>query len=170
MIQIDLMDIAKLRLCIGFLGESHQYAWWQSSFLSSNSSQFLAPVFEKTSFYSQYYGVKDAAAKVHDTHIGIGKGVFHLFRLPENVERELHEILGKKENVIVFQNFVQDKNQSEQFLKDYSKNNVPDAIGPVRLGDITDIDKKIVWQTVAHYYLNSFNQRAKVFPYFSGEK
>ena len=170
MIQIDLMDIAKLRLCIGFLGELHQYAWWQSSFFSSNSSQFLLPVFEKTSFYSQYYGVKDAAAKVHDTHIGIGKGVFHLFRLPENIERDLHEILGKKENVTILQNDMQDKNHCEQFLKTYVKNNIAHAVGPVRLGDIADIDKKQVWQNLAQYYLNSFNQSSKVFPYFSGEK
>jgi len=84
-----LQDVFTLRMCIGFLGESDQYSWWPSSFLSPTSSAFLSPVFSKTSFTAQYYGVREAATIVHDEHIGIGKGVFHLFRLPE-----IHEIFN----------------------------------------------------------------------------
>lgn len=170
MAQMDLIDIVKLRFCVGYLGEVHQYAWWQSSFLSSTSSPFLTPMFGKTSIYSQYYGVRDAAARVHDTHIGLGKGVFHLFRLPEKNERELHELLGRSENVTITQGLIQNKNQIEQYLKSYSKNNSSNAIGPVRIGDVTDLDKKMIWQSLAHHYLNAFDKRLKVFPYFSGEK
>lgn len=170
MAQMDLMDIAKLRFCVGYLGEKDQYAWWQSSFLSSTSSVFLTPMFGKTSIYSQYYGFRDAAARVHDTHIGIGNGVFHLFRLPENIERELHELLGRSENVKIIQEMIQNKTQIEQYFKSYPKNNYSNAVGPVRLGDVADIDKKMIWQMVVHHYLKAFDHKSKVFPYFSGEK
>ena len=61
-----LQDIFKLRICVGFLGESDQYSWWASSFFSPTSSAFLSPVFSKTSFTAQYYGLRKAATIVHD--------------------------------------------------------------------------------------------------------
>jgi hypothetical protein len=36
--------------------------------------------------------VKEAAARVHDEYIGVGK-VYHLFRLPEHIEQALHSSL-----------------------------------------------------------------------------
>ncbi len=78
-----LIDIAKLRIAIGYLGEKSQYAWWRSSFFIPASRTYLAPVFGKTALLTRYYGMREAATLVHDERIGVGKGVFHLFRLPE---------------------------------------------------------------------------------------
>jgi hypothetical protein len=41
---------------------------------------------------AQYQGVRAAASRVHDDHIGLGK-VYHLLRLPERLEHVLFQRL-----------------------------------------------------------------------------
>ncbi|MBC8391765.1 MAG: BrxE family protein [Deltaproteobacteria bacterium] len=170
MTQKDLKEIAKLRVCIGFLGESHQYSWWQSSFFSVSSLAFLSPVFGKTSFLAKYYGVKEAATLVHDKHIGVGKGVFHLFRLPEILEIELHGLFEYQEIVKDLQQIIGNKDSAEQFLRKDAIACDISELGPIRLGDHTDVVKKSVWQTVAQHYLKAFQEGTRIFPYFSEVK
>ena len=40
---------------------------------------------------AQYHGVSEAARRVHDEHLSVGS--FHLFRLPEEMEQDLHALL-----------------------------------------------------------------------------
>lgn len=162
-----LKDIAMLRLCIGFLGESQQYGWWSSAFFSTTSTAFLLPVFSKTSFSAQYYGVKEAATVVHDEHIGIGKDVFHLFRLPEMHEIELHNLLGDSEIIKDAQRIVSHKDIAEQFLQEYAKNGDVKEVGPVRLGDTKDLANRSTWKVAVQHYLKAFTKGTKTFPYFS---
>jgi len=170
MARTGLKEIVKLRVCIGFLGESQQCAWWQSSFFSTMSSAYLSPVFGKTSFSAQYYGIKEAATRVHDEHIGIGKGVFHLFRLPEMHEIELHRILEDKKIIEDARLIVSGKDSAEKFLEEHAIDSGKAEVGPVRVGDNSDIARMPVWQTAAHYYLNAFRKRNKTFPFFSEVK
>nr|MBC8362874.1 BrxE family protein [Candidatus Desulfatibia profunda] len=139
MARTDLKEIVKLRVCVGFLGESQQCAWWQSSFFSPMSSAYLSPVFGKTSFSAQYYGIKEAATRVHDEHIGIGKGVFHLFRLHEMHEIELHRLLEDKEIIGDAGSIVSGRGSAERFLKEYAIDPGKAEVGPVRVGDNSDI-------------------------------
>ncbi len=162
-----LKDIATLRLCVGFLGESHQNSWWPSAFFSETSTAFLAPVFSKTAFSAQYYGVKEAATLVHDEHIGIGKDVFHLFRLPEMHEIELHGLIGDSEMAQDIKSTARDKDTAEQFLDNYAKKGDVKEVGPVRLGDTKDLAKKTTWKIAAQHYFNAFRKEDKTFPYFS---
>jgi hypothetical protein len=37
---------------------------------------------------AQYHGVTEAACRVHDERIGVGR-VFHLYRLPETIEQRI---------------------------------------------------------------------------------
>src|SRR5712691_11258595 len=89
------MQLARLRLLVGYLGEQRQCNWWPSVFFTPNSLAFLTPIFSKTAFMAQYQGVKAAASRVHDEHIGLGK-VYHLFRLPERLEQALYHYLQDK--------------------------------------------------------------------------
>ena len=82
-------ELLELRLLIAFLGERSQFAWWASSFFDNTSKPFLEPVFGKTAKLTQYHGAVEAARRVHDEHIGVGE-VFHLFRMPEENEEDLH--------------------------------------------------------------------------------
>jgi hypothetical protein len=170
MARIELKKIIKLRVSVGFLGEAQQYTWWQSSFFSTMSSAYLSPVFSKTSFSAQYYGIKEAATRVHDEHIGIGKGVFHLFRMPEMYEIELHRLLEDVEIIRDAGSIVSGRDSAENFLKEYAIDPGKSEVGPVRVGDNSDIAKMSVWQAVAYFYLSAFKEGNKTFPFFSETK
>jgi hypothetical protein len=163
-------NIAKLRLCVGFLGEQQQHAWWQSSFFSSSSTAFLTPVFGKTSSLAQYYGVKEAATKVHDESIGIGSGVFHLFRLPESIERDLHRLFEDQEHKTVLKEIISDREHADKFLQDFASGDSSSEVGPVRVGSNNDLKKESAWKIVAQHYLNAFQGDKKILPYFSETK
>jgi hypothetical protein len=62
----DLLNIAKTRIAVGYLGEKDQNNWWPSKFFVKESESFLAPVFAKTSLLARYHGVSEAASIVHD--------------------------------------------------------------------------------------------------------
>ena len=48
-------------------------------------------MFSKTSRLAQYHGVLEAARRLHDEHLSVGS--YHLFRLPEEVEQDLHALV-----------------------------------------------------------------------------
>jgi hypothetical protein len=162
-----LQDILYLRLCVGYLGEAVQYSWWHSSFFSSTSSAFLSPVFSKTSFTAQYYGVREAATIVHDEHIGIGKGVFHLFRLPETHEIAMHRLLDNPDTKTAIQDLVKNKEEAEQFLSRFGERPGDLSVGPFRLDDTTKILIPKTWEKVAGQYGAAFKNGNKTFPYFT---
>lgn len=154
-------------MCIGYLGESDQYSWWPSSFISPTSSAFLSPTFIKTCFSAQYYGVRKAAALVHDEHIGIGKGVFHLFRLPETHEIEMHRLLDNADTKNKAQDIIKNKEAAQQFLCPPGEDAAGSDVGPVRLGDTSDILLPKTWRKTAGYYAFAFQSGNKTFPYFT---
>ena len=90
-----------LRVCVAFLGEKEQTNWWSSSFLSKSGETFLSPAFPKTAALARVNGASAAAQIVHDEHIGIGD-VYHLFRLPENIEHDISQLLAKDGSVLEF--------------------------------------------------------------------
>lgn len=162
----DLVFLARLRLFVGYLGEQNQFAWWPCSFFAEHSKAFLAPVFGKTLFLTQYYGIKEAATKVHDNYIGVGRGVFHLFRLPETIEQELHNLLCDAE---VVKQLTEELSGMTDVLNalDRSDTSIDSVAGPVRVGGLNDIERKDVWQVVSGHYRQSFATNNKVFPFFS---
>jgi len=162
-----LQNIFTLRMAIGYLGESEQYSWWSSSFFSPTSAAFLAPVFSKTSFAAQYYGVREAAAAVHDERIGIGKGVFHLFRLPETYEIEIHRLLDSSDAKAAVQEQIKNKEAAVQFLSEFGEDTVEEAVGPFRLGDTKELSTPKTWVAVAGLYVHAFKNGNELFPYFS---
>jgi hypothetical protein len=164
-----LQKILKLRVCIGYIGEAGQYAWWPSSFFSSTSAAFLSPIFSRTRLAAQYYGMRDAAAIVHDEHIGIGKGVFHLFRLPEIHEIEMHRLLNSPDMTADVQALTKNKESAEQFLSEYGQY-YQQEVGPVKIGDADAISGTSSWAAVAGRYISAFENGNKTFPYFTASK
>lgn len=164
-----LINLIKLRVSVGLLGEDNQFGWWKSAFFHSSSSTFLTPIFGKTSFMAKYYGVKEAASIVHDNVIGIGKGVYHLFRLPEMLERQFHKLLEKKEIVAEVESIVTSKESALEFLQKFAVNDV-NGLGPVRIGANTEIDQLSKWKQIAGCYLKAFHDSTKILPYFSEDK
>jgi len=163
----ELLTLARLRLLVGYLGEQGEYKLWPSSFFSTSSSAFLTPVVGKTTFLAQYYGVKEAAIKVHDNHIGVGRGVYHLFRLPEALEQAIHNLLYETHIVEQLKSDLSNVPNAIELLNCYKDVKVKSAIGPIRMGGLEDISNIDIWDVVAKHYRNSFKTKDLVYPFFS---
>ena len=154
--------IVKLRLAIGFLGEREQFGWWQSSFFTQGSDAFLSPLFGRTQVLGQCNGVTQAAAIVHDERIGIGN-VYHLFRLPEEIEQKIHKELV----AINPQSIFKTKEAAFSYLRKSSTKSGQTSIGPTRIGDKTALNDLHSWQLVSGLYLFAFEDNTEIYPYFS---
>lgn len=161
-----LSNIASIRISVGFLGETAHYGWWPSAFWASTSKAFLGPIFPQTVLASQYYGVKAAATRVHDDHIGVGQGVYHLFRLPQIYEIEMHRLLNVSALSEVASGITAGQDNAMQFLREYADHCQVADYGPVRVGAARQIKTRTVWQKIARYYSQAFESGNRVFPYF----
>jgi hypothetical protein len=159
-------QIVGLRLAVGFLGEQEQSAWWPSSFLGRNAPAFLNPIFGSNTRMAQYYGVTEAACRVHDERIGVGR-VVHLFRLPESIEQRLSNAFQEgslpKDVALCFES----AEQALSFLTDLTKGPAEVKRGPVRLGGTEIINSPNGIGLVAATYQAAFNAGIRCYPYFT---
>lgn len=156
-----------LRLAVSFLGEAGQAGWWSSNFLGRNSLAFLSPVFGGNAPLVQYSGVIEAAGRVHDERIGIGR-VFHLFRLPESVEFAAFELFRQKELADEIAKCIASTESARAYLSAFAKEQPELISGPVRLPPLI-ITKQFAPSLclMASYYEAGFEKSIQCFPYFS---
>lgn len=164
-----LTQIAQLRLLVGFLGEQSQCNWWSSAFFTLSSKAFFAPLFSKTAFIAQYHGVKEAAARVHDEHIGVGK-VYHLFRLPEHIEQALYSSLQDFEFVDSLTAQLTDQDHALESLSTLASTAARHAEGPVFVGEIDRLLEADTLRLLAQYYLSAFTENTRTYPYYVERK
>lgn len=165
--EADLIEtLVKLRMVVGYLGEKEQYGWWGSSFFTQGSSAFLAPLFSRTQILAQCSGVTRAAALVHDERIGVGH-VYHLFRLPEDLEQSLHQALHSPKLGTALQEMTARREVALEYLRQPGEDQAKTAIGPVRMGDIESLRSRETWRRVSAYYHQAFSHGEAVFPYFT---
>ncbi|GHT91761.1 hypothetical protein FACS1894116_00850 [Betaproteobacteria bacterium] len=160
-----LPTLLRMRLLVGFLGERAQYAWWPTAFYATSSKPFLEPVFAKTSRLARYHGVLEAARRLHDEHLSVGS--YHLFRLPEEIEQDLHATLQSSEEG-AFANLMlmpQSKDAAQDELKRRAAKDSTASVGPTAVGSIKDLDSTDTLETIAAAYLSAFTQNAKTYPY-----
>lgn len=157
-------DICEFRLLIGFLGEKHQAAWWDCSFLSPSSTAFLAPIYPNSTPLAKYSGISQAAAMVHDEHIGIGRH-YHLYRLPDSIERMLSKQLQDKEFSLQVNKYLTDKETTINRLKGLGAVKTDPAEGPVAVGDFSDTTLYNLLEKSLSHYLTAFESGFKTFPY-----
>ncbi|NQU65671.1 MAG: BrxE family protein [SAR324 cluster bacterium] len=153
-----------LRMMIGFMGEKNQADWWDSSFLSASSVTFLTPVYPKSVLLAQYNGVCQAAMRVHDSHIGIGRH-YHLYRLPYSIERLLTKRLQDQECAAQMKKNIVDKDTVNSGLSKLSGSPVALSEGPIVVGDFSDKDLEGLLKKSLMYYLIAFENDRKCFPY-----
>lgn len=161
----QIKQLALLRIAVGLLGEQVQPRWWTSSFCGANGKAFLAPVFPRTQVLAQLHGVSAAAALVHDDHIGVGNA-FHLFRLPEDLEQEIHGV-ASGEAVGEISDVMHSADSAMQFIKNSAARVCKDAVGPVKVGQMTSLREASSWRDVAAFYLSAFEGHKETFPFFS---
>lgn len=162
-----LLNFFKLRIIIGALGEFQSSPWWATAYINPTSEMFLKPVFTKTHHFAQYQGVKEAARRVHDELIGVGK-VYHLFRLPEEIEYELQNLALSQPKFLkeTFENLTDLQKATAELLQ-LAENQKNKAEGPIRLGSIKDLSKSTAIATLAQHYLGAFSGNRRVYPYFA---
>ena len=163
-----LTYIATLRAVVGFLGESAEFGYWPSKFFSPEAEAFLSPVFPRTRFLACLTGVTEVAARSHDARIGVGN-VFHLFRLPEDIEQAIHELVGAEPPAQLVE-AAGDEHTAMEYLRLHSA--IPDSRcdGPTVVGPISTLRHVASWSQVAALYLAAFEGGHEVFPYFSGDQ
>jgi hypothetical protein len=162
-----LEEWLRLRLTIGFLGEAPQFDWWPTKFYTDWSPTFLDPIFPKTAHIARYHGVTDAARRVHDTYIGVGS-VFHLFRLPEEIERSLHSLAESGECIKIAQE-LSDKSVVLATLDGEKSASISHAEGPVHAGLMTQAFSRGGTRLISERYFNAFSNGVRTFPYLSGK-
>ena len=150
--------LAEIRTLVGFLGEKSQFGWWPSSFYSSQIDSFLTPVFPRTTQLAKYRGVSAAAQLVHDELVG--KGSYHLYRLPDRWERTAAEVT----NGLDVSEFVSSSEAALNRLRELSDGG-ESREGPVILGDFSDdvLEQFIVG--AAGHYLRAFESDYRTYPY-----
>jgi hypothetical protein len=167
MISELIEQICSLRIAVGYLGEKAQRDWWASAFLSADSKTFLSPVFPRTYALAQLHGVTAAAAAVHDERIGVGS-VFHLFRLPEDMEESLHG-LGHDPIAEVVASVASSEEAALAYLRSIAEDGVKASAGPVRIGQVAGLRRKKSWQAVATHYLSGVENGRETYPFFRDE-
>ena len=161
----ELIKIIKLRTAIGLLGEKDHGNWWPSLWLTSNAVAFLSPIYGERTDAARYQGLVETARLVHDSRIGVGRA-FHLFRLPETLERRLHDAV-MRDNAMYKAGVVQKKDDAEALLSEVSEP-IDCSPGPIRVGSAEDLGMPAWIKVVAGHYLTAFRNSQQTFPYFAG--
>ncbi|WP_295539280.1 BrxE family protein [uncultured Thiohalocapsa sp.] len=157
-------DVAELRLLLGYLGEKDQYNWWPCSFLAPASEAFLRPVFARTSLLAQYQGVCEAALRVHDWHIGLGRH-YHLYRLPDALERAAGQVLLEADFADGIKPWIANSDAALQRLSALSEPPTEFASGPVRVGSYAADDLQTLLRRCAGYYQQAIRAGEQSLPY-----
>lgn len=165
MTKFQLQKFLRLRLSIGYLGESEQDGWWQTSFFNHSSQIYLQPIFTKTSGLAKYQGVKEAAKQVHDEYIGKGR-VLHLFRLPEEIEQELHRLLLSEDATARLASDLLNRETALTKIKEVAEQDGLLQEGPISVGQFEATQISALLKLTAQYYVRAFEAKTKVFPYF----
>lgn len=159
-----LSDILIIRMLVGYLGEKSQFNWWPTTFIGSSSNLFLSPVFPRTTLLCQYHGILESARRLHDERIGVGH-VFHLFRLSEDYEHELHSILSAGSFSLPMESFA-NRDSALAGLQKFTDGDTSSSEGPVKLGSVEDIMTPNGIRDIAQSYAAAFIQGVKCYPYF----
>ena len=161
----QLESLATLRTLVGYLGEREHFAWWQSAFFAPSSQAFLIPLFARTRLLAQCSGVTRAASLIHDERIGVGH-VYHLFRLPEDVEQGIHRILNEEVVCARIEAGVANQETALASLRELADRQVIAGLGPTRVGATSNLHSMDAWSVAAAHYLHAFEHGSQVYPYF----
>jgi hypothetical protein len=157
----SLLPILKLRLLVGFLGERTQFGWWPTAFYDVSGRPFLEPIFSKTSQLAQYHGVVEGARRVHDERLNVG--TYHLFRLPEELEQDLHLLIRSDTQELSPTVLFGGEKKALDTIIDYAGSTRNEGIGPVAIGTVDRITDHL--RDIASVYARAFSTGVKSFPY-----
>jgi hypothetical protein len=165
--RIIASSILNLRILVLALGELSEPPWWRSRYLSETGLRFLERIYPRSALSAAINSTGSAACRIHDIAIG-KRGAFHIFRLPNNLEREVNHLLSSRDDSwIGISNLLGDAEKLKKRLLEISLPcNSYDWIGPHRIGAAEDALKAKSYQIMAASYFNAFEKGHQAFPYF----
>jgi len=158
-------NIIRLRLLVGFLGEDRSARWWDSGFLDSTGCRFLSATFPRTFLVAGIRSATEAARLVHDSQIG-RVGVFHLFRLPVDMEDRLEVHLAEVPDSWA-KPALSDRNDALIELRQFAESRISAPKGPVQIGVPGKILTTASVSELAAHYESAFSGGFQCFPYFA---
>jgi hypothetical protein len=160
-----ISQISELRLLVSFLGEQSQYGWWKTNLISSLGLRFMRTNFPRTNKTAALQAVGLAATKDHDQKIGMGC-VYHLFRLPYEMDQALHLTSISAEEEISFPENKEEALNRMAIVADEVLNVSP---GPCQIGTKKTIRSAFGVQEIAKHYRSAFLSNIQCYPYFADE-
>lgn len=118
-------------------------------------------MFARTTRLAQYNGVREAARRLHDEQIGIGN-VFHLFRLPEEMEQDLQQLVMNASDEWFAE--IVSQETALTILRTSSEEAISVSEGPQSIGSLKELDLSFSSQALAQCYLAAFEQGIRTFP------
>lgn len=172
--QISLPFLAlRLRALVLALGESVRPAWWNTEFMNETGLRFLERLYPRSFFRAAVHAAGKAACEVHDRALG-RVAVYHLFRLPETLEAEIHAIPPSfdKDFAVHFRLCLgqTDKLMETLALLCDGEERKGVAPGPRRIGTEADLATVHVFRRTAFVYHRAFSRGKPGFPYFAAEQ
>ena len=108
----------------------------------------------------------EAARRLHDEHLSVGS--YHLFRLPEELEQDLHATVQSSVGEELASQAPKSKEAAIDALKRLAAPGRAPSVGPTAVGGIKDLDSTDTLKAIAAAYLSAFTQNAKTYPYLVG--
>jgi hypothetical protein len=155
--------IIALRYLVGFLGEKQQCHWWSTSFYEASSTRFLEPVFARSAPLAQYQGVLEAARRFHDENLSADS--FHIFRLPEEVEQDIHEIVQIKLVELLDPSWTADRSSALSALSKLTDGSIELIVGPVLVGKIDEVHSPAMLDKIGIIYHVALSTDVHALPY-----
>lgn len=163
----------QLRALVLALGETAVPAWWKTEFMNETGLRFLERLCPRTPVRAAVHAAGRAACEAHDKAVG-RVGVYHLFRLPESLETEIHSspssedagfinrfrpCLGRREDLLEMLSTL----CSGPLVKGV-------AAGPKRIAAELDAVRTHALGMAASVYHEAFKRGEPAFPYFAVEQ
>ena len=163
--------ILRLRAVVLALGESTAPAWWKTEFMNETGLRFLERIYPRTSFQAAVHAAGKAASDAHDRAVG-RIGVYHLFRLPESLETELHRMPPDPADDFhpTLRNALGQPEELMKLLAPMCRGERADAApGAKKIGTHRDIMTAAGIRKTAAVYHTAFGRNEPGFPYFIAE-
>ena len=163
----------RLRALVSALGESSNPAWWKTEFMNETGLRFLERLYPRTPIRAAVYAAGKAACEAHDRAVG-RVAVYHLFRLPESLEAEIHSAPTFRDDEFFsrFRSCLGQRANLLEMLKTLCCGEEPKSTitGPKRIGTESHAGKIEALGRAATVYLNAFKEGKPAFPYFAAEQ
>lgn len=163
----------RLRALVLALGESVNPAWWKTEFMNETGLRFLERLYPRSSFRAAIHAAGRVACDVHDRSVG-RIGVYHLFRLPESLEAEIHQTPPASDGEFVerLRSRLGHPDDLMKMLQSFCGSDGKKDIAPgaKRIGTESDLMVSHAFEKMAAVYHHSLSQGKPTFPYFSSEQ